>query len=221
MESAEPRSNRRDEIVAAAGELFSARGYHGTSMRDLAKRLELRGSSLYAHFDSKDDVLWAIVASAAAAFVAAADGVPRELAPTARLEGLVAGHLRVIRGELPYATVFFQDWIHLSDKRRGLLVAMRDDYQRRFHEVIAAGVELREFAVEDVALATLVVLSALNFSHQWLKPSGRLGHDELATAFTAQLLNGLRGPLHDAESPREAENPQPTLARAVLAGTRS
>lgn len=195
-----PRTNRRDDIVSAAGELFSARGFHGTSMRDLARSLDLQGSSLYAHFASKDDLLWEIVDTAAAAFIAAADSVPRDGSPTQRLSGLIAAHLRVISNELPYATVFFQDWAHLSEGRKTRLIAMRDAYQRRFRDVIADGVRLGEFHTPDVALATLVVLSALNFTYQWLDPAGRLTHEQLVARFTEQLVSGLRGDATTATS---------------------
>lgn len=197
------KPSRRDEIVAAAGELFSESGYHGTSMRDLAKRIDLRGSSLYAHFGSKDDLLWAIVDSAAAAFVKAADAAPSSGSPSRRLCALIEAHLRVIGRELPYATVFFHEWTRLSDARRQQLIAMRDDYQKRFKDVIAAGVALGEFDVDDVDLATLVVLSALNFSYQWLDPTGRLTPDELAAAFARQLIGGLRDPHVDEAGKNE------------------
>lgn len=211
------KTTRRDEIVAVAGELFSAGGYHGTSMRDLAGRLELRGSSLYAHFASKDDLLWEIVAGAAAAFVAAADAVASDRSPSARLQSLASAHLAVIRNELPYATVFFQDWIHLSPERRQRLIKMRDDYQQRFRDVIADGVRTGEFRVPDVSLAALVVLSALNFSHQWLDPAGRLGQEELASAFTRQLLGGLRGA---DDEPWSLDSVAATTAVVAPTGTR-
>src|SRR5690606_27521695 len=73
------RHGRRDEILTAAGRMFREKGYHATGMRDLAKALDLRGSSLYTHFAAKEDVLWEIVTRAAAAFEAAIDAVPDEL----------------------------------------------------------------------------------------------------------------------------------------------
>ena len=207
------RTNRRDDIVSAAGELFSARGFHGTSMRDLAKSLDLQGSSLYAHFASKDDLLWEIIDATAATFVAAAESVPLDGSPVDRLRGLIAAHLQVISRELPYATVFFQDWIHLSEGRRTRLIAMRDAYQRRFRDVVAEGVRLGEFATSDVELATLVLLSALNFTYHWLDPRGRLPHEELVARFTEQLVDGLRG-----TAPATAS--RPTAAALVPSGAR-
>jgi len=47
----------RDDIITVAGDLFSERGYHGTSMRELAKSLDLQGASLYSRITSKEDVL--------------------------------------------------------------------------------------------------------------------------------------------------------------------
>ncbi|HEX7040785.1 MAG TPA: TetR/AcrR family transcriptional regulator [Trueperaceae bacterium] len=185
------RAGRREEILQAAGELFGERGYHAIGMRELAQALELKGSSLYAHIASKEDLLWEIVDRAADAFVREADAVPDDLPPDERLRRLIAGHLRVITAELDHAAVFFQDWVHLSDERRELMVARRDAYQERFRRAIADGVREGVFRAADVDLATLVVLSALNFVYQWYDPSGRLAGDELAEGYAELLLGGL------------------------------
>ncbi len=70
----------REDVVTAAGRLFSARGYHGTSMRDLARELGLIGSSFYSHIDSKADLLVEVVERGADLFQESADrghGQPR------------------------------------------------------------------------------------------------------------------------------------------------
>lgn len=100
---------RRREILATAGELFRRHGYHATSMRDIAGRLELRGSSLYAHIHSKEELLEEIVAEAAAAFLTAAEAVDPGLSPRERLATLIRNRLAVIASELPNATVFFHE----------------------------------------------------------------------------------------------------------------
>src|SRR5690606_17619706 len=160
-------------------------------MRELGQALGVKGSSLYAHIASKEDLLWEIVGRAAQAFVREADEVPEDLPPDERLRRLIAGHLRVITTELDNAAVFFQDWVHLSDERRELMVARRDAYQERFRRAIADGVRAGVFAVPDVELATLVVLSALNFVYHWYDPAGRLSRDDLAAGYAELLLSGL------------------------------
>lgn len=185
------RAGRREEILQAAGELFGGRGYHATSMRELAQALELRGSSLYAHIASKEDLLWDIVERAADAFSAGADAVPDDLPPDERLRRLIAAHLRVIATELDHAAVFFQDWVHLSEQRRAAMVERRDAYQERFRLALEDGVRAGVFRVADVELATLLVLSALNFTYQWYDPGGRLSQEELAAGYADMLLGGL------------------------------
>ena len=56
----EPGARRR-EIDDVASELFHANGYAATSVRDIAKALDIQAASMYAHVASKEDVLWSIV----------------------------------------------------------------------------------------------------------------------------------------------------------------
>ena len=200
----EPRSTpvrhgRRHDILAMAGQMFREKGYHATTMRDLAKAIDLRGSSLYSHFAAKEDVLWEIVTRAAAAFEAAIDSVPADLAPRERLAAMIGAHLGVVAEELDTATVFFQDWLHLADERRKTLVAMRDSYQRRFVDVIAQGCAAGAFRVEEPRVAALIILSALNWSYHWLDPAGRLPLRAVARAYADQLLDGLTGGALDSD----------------------
>ena len=190
-ESAPVRQTRRDDILDMAGRMFRERGYHATSMRDLAKALDLRGSSLYAHFAAKEDVLWEIVTRAAAAFEAAIDAVPDGLAPRERLGAMITAHLGVVAAELETATVFFQDWLHLAPARRSAMVAVRDAYQQQFVDAIAEGRDAGDFPVDDPRMSALIVLSALNWSYQWLDPSGRLDLEAVASAYVRQLLDGV------------------------------
>ena len=52
---------RRREIDEVASELFHANGYAATSVRDIARALDIQGASLYAHVASKEDLLWMVI----------------------------------------------------------------------------------------------------------------------------------------------------------------
>src|SRR5438128_757082 len=71
-------SARRNELTRAAARLFAEKGYHGTSIGDLAQALGVQKGSLYAHIESKADLLWEVAREGAAAFHAALDTVPDE-----------------------------------------------------------------------------------------------------------------------------------------------
>lgn len=194
--------DRRTEILDAAGRLFSESGYHVTSMRDLARAVNLQGGSLYAHIESKDEVLGEIVNRAADQFLSAAEAVPADLPPTERLAALITAHLRVIAREIRHATVFFHEWRFLSPERRERIRARRDAYEAHFARVIADGAATGAFRVDDPRLATLFVLSALNWTYQWYDPAGRQSIDDIASHYTRYILRALGADSRHPEAER-------------------
>jgi AcrR family transcriptional regulator len=186
-----PRVTRRQEILQTAGDLFQRNGYHATSMREIARNVQLQGSSLYAHIRSKEELLRNIVDEAAETFLAAARQVDGSLPPPERLRGLVRAHLGVIRDRLPHATVFFHEWAHLPPDLQRELIERRDAYQAIFRGTVEDGARDGSFVVEDAPLATLFVLSSLNWTYQWLDPAGPLSLDVLAERYTSLLLGAL------------------------------
>ena len=68
----------RNELTRAAARLFAEKGYHGTSIGDLAEALGVQKGSLYSHIESKADLLWEVAREGSAAFHAALDTVPDE-----------------------------------------------------------------------------------------------------------------------------------------------
>ena len=69
-------ATRRSELTRQAARLFAEKGYHGTSIGDLAEAMGVQKGSLYAHIDSKADLLWAVAHDGAVAFHSALDTVP-------------------------------------------------------------------------------------------------------------------------------------------------
>jgi AcrR family transcriptional regulator len=182
---------RRREIEDVASTLFREHGYAGTSVRDIARAMDIQGASLYAHVSSKQDVLRAIVERMATRFEHAADdalkagdGVDDEASPTDRLAALTRAHVEVVTGDLERATVFVHEWRSLEPDLRARMAKRRDAYERRFRTVIADGVASGEFATVDPAAAAAFVLTALNGLVAWYRPSGRLGPDTIAELYT-------------------------------------
>src|ERR1700704_4506511 len=61
-----PGTTARDEILDAAGELFTTLGYTGTSTRTIAEAVGIRQASLYHYFKTKDDILCALLSQTVA-----------------------------------------------------------------------------------------------------------------------------------------------------------
>ena len=185
-------SPRRSELTRQAARLFAEKGYHGTSMGDLAEAMGVQKGSLYAHIESKQDLLYETMRDGAAAFHAALDAIPDELPATEKIRRALRGHLRVVAEQLDVATVFVREWRYLQGDRREEIVAERRRYEERFRALFREGRDLGELRTDlDEATAALLALSAVNWAYTWLQP-GR-PTDELADRFYALLVDGMRG----------------------------
>ena len=129
---------------------------------------------MYAHIDSKEELLFELVNLAADQFLSSAEAVPATLAPKERLERLIAGHLEVIVREIDNATVFFHEWKFLNPNLQKQITERRDAYESHFRQTLEAGVKSGDFQIADLRITTLFVLSALNWTYHWYRPSGKL-----------------------------------------------
>src|SRR5437588_10289848 len=185
-------STRRSELTRQAARLFAQKGYHGTSIGDLAQAMGVQKGSLYAHIESKQDLLYETMRDGAAAFHGALDAVPDELRPTEKIRLALRAHLRIVAEQLDVATVFVQEWRYLEGERREEILAERRRYEQRIRELFREGRELSELRADvDEQTAALLFLSAANWAYTWLAP-GR-DTDDVADRFYALLIDGLRG----------------------------
>jgi len=188
-------NSRRRAIEDVASELFRAHGYAATSVRDIARALDIQGPSLYAHVASKENVLWAIVDRTAGRFEGAADAAIGAASGDvqATLAALVRAHARVITEDVGSAGVFIHEWRALTGERRAAVLERRDAYERRFRELIEAGIATGDFEMTDPAVAAFAILSALNGIPGWFRPGGRLTTDRVADHFAELALRMLQG----------------------------
>lgn len=185
-------SERREQLTRTAARLFAERGYHGTSLADLAEALGIQKASLYHHIASKEDLLWEIASGGAEAFHHSVDAVPEDAPATEKIRLALRGHLEVVAEQLDAATVFTREWRALEGEHRVRFVAERRRYEERIRDLFREGVQGGELRTDlDVATAALLFLSAANWAYTWLRPGADTA--ALADRFYAVLLDGMRG----------------------------
>jgi len=185
-------ATRRSDLTRHAARLFAEKGYHGTSIGDLAEAMGVQKGSLYAHIESKADLLWEVARDGATAFHEALDAVPDGLPSMEKIRLALRAHLRVVAEQLDIATVFIREWRYLEGARREEFLAERRRYEERFRALFREGRELGELRTDlDDATATLLALSAANWAYTWLRAGVQT--DELADRFYGLLLDGMRG----------------------------
>jgi AcrR family transcriptional regulator len=185
--------NTRADVIAAAGRLFAERGYHGTSMRDLGRELGLLGSSLYAHVDSKQDLLVEVVEEGARLFQESARrAVATDGSPVDQLRALVAGHLEVLLANHHVSRTFLNEADMLDDEHRARVVAARDEYEQAFRGIISQGVDIGSFRPDvDPKIASIFILSILNAVDRWYRSDGELSPDDLVERLNGFVVSAL------------------------------
>ena len=178
--------------MQVAARLFAQRGFHGTSMADLAEAMGVQKGSLYSLTGSKQDLLVVVTREGAAAFHAALDRVPEDVPPLERIRLALRAHLAVVAAQVDTATVFIREWRFLEEPE---LTAFRDERRRyadRWQALFRDAAERGALRTDlDVDATVLLVLSSANWAYTWIRPE--TDTDELADRFFAILVDGVRG----------------------------
>lgn len=164
--SQRPRKiNRYQPLLEAAAGLFKRRGFEETSIRDIATEASMLPGSVYYHFPSKDELLVAIYKIGIEHHLKAArDAIATSKDPLSQLVAVCQAHMRAILGGSDFATVVVRVLPRNDTALFDRLVALRDEYEDIFRQLIAAlplapGVN-RKFL-------RLTLLGALNSAPVW------------------------------------------------------
>src|ERR1700722_4562672 len=164
------QDNRRAQLLDAAARLFRERGYHATSMRDIAKAVGMLSGSIYYHFDSKEEMLLAVYEEGKRRIADAVDAaVNAETDPWRRLEAACAAHLGVLFGSRDFTQVMIQTLPHEAGAAEARLRELRRDYEQRFRRLID---DLKLPPEIDRRYLRLLLFGALNWSHVWYRTNG-------------------------------------------------
>ena len=163
--------SRRPELLAVAARLFARGGFEATSMRDIAGEVGMLAGSMYYHFPSKNELIAAVYESGVSQIGAAVDAaLAGATEPWARLERACVAHLGSLLSDSAHAAVMTAELSRLDPRLRRRLVMMRDGYERRFVELVAA---LPLSAGTDRSLWRLHLLGALNWTPTWYRQGGK------------------------------------------------
>ena len=164
------QDNRRQQLLDVAARLFRERGYHVTSMRDIAHEVGMLSGSIYYHFSSKEELLLAVYEEGLRHIAEQVDAAVAERnTPWERLEAGCAAHLEALLELSDYTQVMIRVLPPEGGKVAERLLELRDQYEARFRELIDA-LALPEEA--DRRYLRLLLMGGLNWSHVWYRPGG-------------------------------------------------
>lgn len=190
----------RDSLLEIAVVVFNERGYDGTGMEELARRLGLSKSSIYHHVSGKEELLELAVNRALDALFAVLDEEERQaLDPavgspaTVRMKRVVHRSVEVLAAELPYVTLLLR--LHGNSEVEQRALTRRREFDHRVAELMTrAAAEGGIRADIDPHLASRLLFGTVNSLVEWYRPDRGLTVDTLADALTTILFDGLHGP---------------------------
>lgn len=177
-------------IRDAALELFSANGFLGTSVRDVMNACHLTPGALYAHYESKESLLFDLLYEGhqdlEAVLQQTIETDDDELA--ARLARLIYELVRYQLSHLDRARVARENIDNLPQDMRGQIGAIRAHINDFFADVYAAGVDRGVFDPADPQITVLAMLNSASQLTEWFRPSGRLTIPDVARRHAVMAL---------------------------------
>jgi AcrR family transcriptional regulator len=185
---------RARELQRAAAELFFSRGYEAATIREIARALGIKSSSLYYHWDNKETILFDLIRSTMEQLVAGAESVlGRERSPDRRLAGLVAHHVVLHALRPQEATLGETELRSLTGPRLRKTLRMRDHYESLVLGVLEEGATSGLFRVLDLKLTAYSIISQCTNVGIWFRPDGRLRLHDVAGVYVNFALRTAGG----------------------------
>jgi AcrR family transcriptional regulator len=190
--SARPRGDSertRARLRVVVRQLFVQKGYHGTSIRDIAAAADLSTASLYHYAAGKDELFADALLESLEIYIGRSTLVTRSTLPTAL-------KLRVlIRDQVQIHAHDRQNWGGASDEWKGLpprllrpLLQLRRKHESNWRQVIEEGIKEGILVVNEPRMTTLAILGMCAHVSLWFSQVGRLTPAELGDLYTEYAL---------------------------------
>jgi AcrR family transcriptional regulator len=181
-----------ESLLAVAVKLFNERGYDGTSMEDLSRKLGITKSAIYHHVDSKQDLLRLATGRALdALFTEVGQLAQVEGRAIDRLEHLVRGSVLVLAGNLPFVTLLLR--VRGNTKVERAALARRREFDHLVAGLVAEAAAEGDLRSDiDPAVTARLLFGLVNSLIEWYRPRGAAAAGQLADTVVAVAFDGLR-----------------------------
>ncbi len=185
------RALKREAVLLRAVEFFNQKGFHATSLDDVALSLNVTKPTIYHYFSNKDEILSACVqrglediqAAAQAAERAGGNGLQRLRALLIDYAMMMSDGFGACVGRTPDYALSPESLKRIKTLKRETDVVVR--------RVIEAGIADGSIVPCDLRLTTFTVLGSLNWISRWYDPAGPLSKRQIAETCVKTLIGGL------------------------------
>jgi AcrR family transcriptional regulator len=188
----EPPGDQHERILETAARLFSEKGYHATSVREIGDEVGVSQSSLYYHAQSKPKILMDLHQRSLKRLTAALeDVVARDATSSEKVLLVIEQLLEAIALHQAEVTVLIRERRSIAAADAPMVQDQRDHVDGLIDAVLAQGIGDGTFRDVDVRVMRLALTGMCNWASEWYRPEGPFGYPELARRFTDIFVNGV------------------------------
>ena len=189
MSASSPVPDARTRLAAAAVDAFAARGFHGTTTRDISTTAGMSPAALYVHHRSKEELLFELARHGHLRVLELVRASVAPLSdPVAQLGQLVEDFVRDHAEAHTGARVINYELAALSPEHHAEILAIRHEIDLVLRDVLDRGVAAGVFTTPDPRMTALAILSLGIDVARWYRDEGRWAPDEVATHYRLLAL---------------------------------
>jgi AcrR family transcriptional regulator len=182
----------RENILEAAAKIFSEKGFHATSMQDIADAVQLQKASLYHHFASKQEILMDILDQALDLINDRLESVrSQSLSADEKLKQAMVSYVQTITENQNLAAVLLLELRSLDPELKTRQVLRREKFESLWKDLIIEGKHQGIFNDVDPSLTGRAILGVMNWTVTWYRRDGPRSAVDIAGVYADLLLEGL------------------------------
>jgi AcrR family transcriptional regulator len=185
------REVKREAVIRAAAQAFNARGYHNTSLDDIAAALGVTKPTVYYYVNNKEQLLFECFRHGLQriqdAFRAVED---RRLPGRERLREVVIRYAEAIASEFGWCMVRAHDQ-DLSPEMAGQIRALKSDIDQGLRRLIREGIADGSIGPCDPKATAFALAGALNWIAHWYRPGQGMDPSQVGESFMTVFERGL------------------------------
>ncbi len=182
----------RENVLAAAVQLFAEFGYHAAPLRDIARIAGIQAASIYYHYANKEALLVEIMETHMHQLNANLERILREQKdPHTRLYEAIANHIHL---HTRYKSEFFiidTEIRALDGNNRTYILSLRDRYESLLQELLHDGMEQGVFRSSDVKVLSYAIIAMCTEVSTWFRPNGRLSVQQVIDLYSQMIAQGV------------------------------
>ncbi len=186
------REVKREAVIRAAAHAFNRKGYHNTSLDDIAAALEVTKPTVYYYVTNKEQLLFeCFVAGIEPIRAAIREAKNLEAAARERLTAVLRNYAKAMASEFGWCMVRMEDQ-DLASEQSSHVKAMKSEIDQGIRKLIREGVQDGSIQPCDPKMTAFALAGSLNWIAHWYKENQSMTPDEIADAFITVFDNGLQ-----------------------------